>query len=115
LKSVLPPAFEAARVRIARTHNQLIVLLLVLFIGTLFGLLRYAPDLMQEDPLKPLLVVVAVEFALILALVRFDRFQCRRLGYMCPQCGKPLYESRSMFYLDGICPKCKHQIFKAAP
>jgi hypothetical protein len=115
MKSVLPPKLEAARIRIARAHNHLAMLLMVLLIGALFGLLYYAPEAMKSDPLKPLLLVIAVELAAFLGVVRYDNFQCRRLGLMCPACRKPLYESRSMFYLNGKCPKCKRQIFSAPP
>lgn len=115
MQSVLPPAFEAARVHIGRTHNRLVLLLMVLLFGALFGLLQYAPELVTSEPWKPLLVVIAVQWAAFLAAVRYDNALCRKLGYMCPKCNKPLYESRSVFYLDGKCPKCKRQLFKAPP
>jgi hypothetical protein len=40
---------------------------------------------------------------------------CRRLGYVCPLCHKPLYEPGAATYLTGACPKCKKNILSEMP
>lgn len=44
-------------------------------------------------------------------IVERDNELCRQLGYLCPFCHEPLYESRAATWANGLCPKCRKSVF----
>ena len=44
-------------------------------------------------------------------LIRYDDEMCEQMGFICPNCHKPLYEPRSFMNQNGRCPKCRQIIF----
>lgn len=113
-KSVLPPEMEASRLRIANEHNLLCGLLL-------FALLAIWIIVAVVRPHHRLILWVAVAATVLIEgfglclIFQHDTTLCRRLGYLCPLCHKPLYEPRSPTFLTGLCPKCKRSILSKGP
>jgi hypothetical protein len=99
-ESVLPPEWESKRIAIAERHN-----LLVGAVGfaplTLYVMLLVLAQVLGYRPSPPsvvtggLFVCLAVEIYGLLRVLKYDAVMCERLGFMCPHCGKPLYEPRS--------------------
>ena len=109
-KTVLPPELESKRVAIARKHNQIVGWMLFVLFPTMFALaigLRHRPT---SWLIVSLLGLVFGEAYSIYRLFKFDVEMCERTGFMCPHCGKPLYEPRGFISLTGKCPKCKRSV-----
>ena len=108
MKSVLPEALEAKRVSIARKHNQLVCGLLF----ALLALMLVVALSVRNRPRQPawlvsgFLVIGGMEAYGIYRILQHDKQMCFRLGFLCPHCGKPLYEPRNFINMNGKCPKC---------
>ena len=116
VKSILPTELESKRLAIAKSHNLLCVYMLALVLG--IPLLVIAVFDITHPSLKTgmvgLVVAVVVE-GLIEAfglrhIVQRDNELCRQLGYLCPFCHEPLYQSRAATWANGLCPKCRKGI-----
>jgi hypothetical protein len=114
LKPVLPPEMEAKRIQIAKRHNSLCVVMLAVMFVPWVGVLILPYRGAAVIGLALLATFAAVACG-IPRIIRHDDEMCRRLGYMCPICHKPLYEPRAATYLTGICPKCKKSILAVLP
>ena len=109
--SILPPEWEAKRVAIARKHNQLvIVMILGLFLVVLLLATLSWGHFPKSLAIGILLALGVAEGYAIFRIIRYDDEMCRRLGFVCPHCRKPLYEPRSLLYRNGLCPKCRKSI-----
>ena len=109
-KTLLSPELESKRVAIARKHNQIVGWMLLVLLPTMFALaigFRHRP---MSWLIVSLLALVFAEAYSILRLFKFDVEMCERTGFMCPRCGKPLYEPRGFISLTGKCPKCKESV-----
>lgn len=117
LKSILPTELESKRLTIAKSHNLLCVYMLALVLGT--PLLVIAVIHITHASLMTgiLALVVAVAVAGLVEayglrrIVERDNELCRQLGYLCPFCHEPLYESRAATWANGVCPKCRKSVF----
>ncbi|SRR5579871_674723 len=111
MESVLPPNLEAKRLRIARTHNLLVVGLLL---GLVSLLLLFAVALPQPRNAVSLLLiavpVVLAEAYAIYRIISYDKELCRRVGFVCPFCGAPLFVARGSIHVTGLCPKCRRSV-----
>ena len=112
--SVLSPEWESKRLAIAERHNLLVgmvgflPLTLYLMLSVLAQVLGY-----REPPsvrIASLLFIVAGEIYGLFRVFRYDEIMCERLGFVCPNCRKPLYEPRSFISINGLCPKCHQRI-----
>ena len=115
MKSVLSPESEAKRVRIAKAHNRLVIVLLISMILFLFIFIWIVPHGLSkpsriEAVVGSFLIIAALEAYGIYRIIKHDEELCRQLGFMCPHCGKPLYESRSFINITGRCPKCRGNV-----
>jgi hypothetical protein len=109
-KSVLPPEWESKRIAIAERHN-----LLVGVVGfaplTLYVVLLVLAQVLGYRPSPPsvvtggLFVCLAIEIYGLFRVLKYDAAMCERLGFMCPHCGKPLYEPRNFINVTGPMPK----------
>lgn len=114
IQSVLPPDMESRRIRIAKDHNRLCMVLLlatgVFLIGTIWigGAITHGHD--QPILWITLLIAALIAGSGIRYIIQRDNALCRRLGYMCPICHRPLYEAHAATYLSGLCPKCKQSV-----
>ncbi len=119
MKSVLPAELESKRIKIAKAHNLLVCALL----GMLFlGLVLMAALVPRGPSHKPsnmglvagFLAIGILEAYGIYRIIQHDNDLCRQLGYVCPFCGKPLYEPRASTWANGLCPKCRKSLIKSA-
>lgn len=114
IKSVLPPDLESKRIRIAKSHNQLSLALLlatsVFLIGTIWIGAAVTPGHAQSIIWVALLVAALIAGYGIRYVIQHDNALCRQLGYMCPSCREPLYEAHATTYLTGLCAKCKKSV-----
>jgi DNA-directed RNA polymerase subunit RPC12/RpoP len=39
-----------------------------------------------------------------------DKRKCVELGYLCPECGRPLYSSKGYEKITGRCPSCQKSV-----
>jgi hypothetical protein len=117
MNSVLSSELETKRLTIARKHNSLVIRLMVFVFGSLIiALLILNSQKVSARPL-PLGIILTVfvlaggfEFVGLMRIFKYDQQMCRELGFVCPHCGKPLYEPRSWINVNGLCPKCKKSI-----
>lgn len=114
LKPILPPEMEAKRIQIGKRHNSLCGLMVLAMAVPWVGVLILPHRNRTLTLLAPLVTGFTVLYG-INRLIRHDDEMCRRLGYLCPLCGKPLYEPRAATYLTGVCPKCKKNILSEMP
>jgi hypothetical protein len=113
--SVLPEHLEEKRRLIARAYNTRILLIL----GCLFTLMLSQAFLLPNYANHDQRVWIAIgalalfapfgAYAGYRAIKRGDQL-CRDLGFLCPHCGKPLFEARGRIEATGNCPKCKRSI-----
>ncbi len=95
---------------------MLCVYLLALVFGSpllVIAVIRMTHDSLQISGVA--LVVAVLVAGLIEAyglrhIVHRDNELCRQLGYLCPCCHEPLYESRAATWANGLCPKCNKSI-----
>jgi len=107
VKSELRPDLEQKRLAIARIHNRLTISLLFGFIGSLLGIVMLVPRPWNKGAMIALgLAILAAEFYALARIFQYDKVLCERLGFLCPHCGKPLYEPRGFINVTGRCPKC---------
>ena len=112
LRPVLPPEMEAKRIQIGKRHNSLCVLMVLAMAVPWVGVLILRDRSLLW--LAPLATGITVLYG-IKRIIRHDDEMCRRLGYVCPLCHKPLYEPGAATYLTGACPKCKKNILSEMP
>ena len=48
-------------------------------------------------------------------IVQHDNELRHQLGYLCPFCHEPLYESRASTWANGLCPKCRKSVVCISP
>lgn len=115
IKSILPPEMESKRIRIGKRHNSLTMILmlsvLVLMIATMWAGAVLLPGYRHAIIMIALAGSILFEGFGLYGIIETDNAMCRQLGYLCPNCRKPLYEARATTYLNGLCPKCKKSIF----
>jgi|SRR5271166_363720 len=111
VKSVLPPDLEEKRLAIARIHNRLTIILLFGFMGSLLALARFVPRPWNTGGMVTVgLALIGVEIYAIYRIFEYDKTLCVRLRFVCPHCGKPLYEPRGIINVTGRCPKCRKSV-----
>ena len=111
MKSVLTGELAEKRKRIAKRHNFLLLAgfpIVASAILLAFSRIQFPPHSQYPLPLFFGTVLVVEGFGLYL-LLQYDQKLCRQMGFMCPQCGKPLYEPRALLW-NTLCPKCGKDI-----
>ena len=117
MKSVLPRDLETKRVAIAKRHNRLVGALVL----SLFAFAIIALALFLVGPRRPIrtgtfiaggTIVFGLEAVGIWRILKYDEQMCVETGFMCPLCGKPLYEARNFALLRGECPKCHKSVLE---
>jgi hypothetical protein len=111
MRSVLPERYVAARQAISKGHNVRVLLLIVAFLFAMILwvplLSRYAPPAHRKDLAIGYLCMVSVGvFIGIYRIAQQDKAKCYQLGYLCPNCGRPLYSSKGFEKVTGRCPAC---------
>jgi len=108
MKSILPADLEAKRIAIAKTHNKLVILLLLAmfsFLSAVVFTVRRLPGLSRHGIFGALLLCGAGEAYALYRIFKYDEELCKRYDFLCPNCHKPLYEPRAFVNLTGRCPK----------
>ena len=109
-KSVLPPDLEAKCLTIATIHKRMVgVIAISVFAGLGLLSVRWGGNPYPQIVVG-IVVLVIVEVFAVRQLFRYDETLCRRFGFLCPHCQKPLYEPRSFIGLNGRCPKCRRSV-----
>ena len=108
MKTVLQGEWAAKRNKIAKTHNLLVLALLVAIFLPALGLMALPRGTRYAVPVVVALMILGEAYG-IYRIVQHDNAQCRRLGFLCPFCGKPLYEARALIW-NTLCPKCGKDI-----
>jgi len=102
----LPPQLKELRRKLARSHNNRVLLLAGLLCGIILASLHFPLSLTVL--LSFLAVAVVVEILGIIYVIRLSKRQSIALGFSCPRCRGPLYDGRSNRLGDrGECPCCK--------
>ena len=111
MKTVLTGELAAKRQRIARSHNLRVVAMLATFLaaGLVFALMLPRGRPHSSVVIAFLICLLVVEGYAIYRIVQHDNELCREIGFMCPFCGKPLYENRALIW-NSLCPKCGRDI-----
>lgn len=114
MKSILPAEMEAKRIKIGKRHNWLVLALVpamgILPIATIWFGAAVIPSHNHSALLLALVMTALVAGYGIYRIIQHDNALCRQLGYLCPNCHKPLYEPHAATYLNGLCPKCKKSV-----
>ena len=113
MKLVLTGELLAKRQQIAKSHNFWTLLLFVGILGLIPGLVRLMRGIPRGFTITLPILIAAAAYA-IYRIIQHDNQLCRELGFMCPFCGKPLYESHALLY-NTLCPKCKRDIVRESP
>jgi len=115
MKSVLPERYLAAGQAISKSHNYRVFLLIFAFLSTfilwipLFS--RYAPLTHRKEFAIGYLGLVGLGvFYGIYWIGQTDKRKCVELGYLCPECGRPLYSSKGYEKITGRCPSCQKSV-----
>jgi len=108
---VLKGELARKRTLIAKSHNARVIGLLA---ATLAFLLIVASAVQPKRGnwiTRSLLLasLIPMEIYGLYRIIRHDNEMCRELGFLCPFCGQPLYESRALLY-NTLCPKCGKDI-----
>jgi len=67
--------------------------------------------------LSPLLIGVVAFFCALPAIAWRDRAQSKKLGFVCKNCGEPLYNAENIYgsgnsvRVTGCCAKCNQKAF----
>jgi hypothetical protein len=113
--SILPEELEKKRLKIAKTHNRLVICTLII-VGLAFFLFLHLTSLIDNVGARhagicvSFLCIAVFEFFSIYKILQYDKKMCEELDYMCPNCNRPIYEPRAATYLTGLCPKCNKSI-----
>jgi hypothetical protein len=115
MRSVLPERYQAAGQEISKAHNIRVLLLLAAFFSALALLVpplsRNAPLAHRDDfAIGYFCLVGAGVFMGICRIFRHDKAMCFDLGYLCPNCGRPLYSSKGYEKITGRCPACQKTV-----
>jgi hypothetical protein len=114
VKSILPAEMEAKRIQIGKRHNSLLLPLIIATGALPIGAVWVGAAIIPGYNHAVLFVALAMTALMVgyglYRVIQYDNALCRQLGYMCPNCQKPLYESRAITYLNGLCPKCKKSV-----
>ncbi len=119
MRSILPEALEQRRIAVAKSHNRAVLLLLVSVLSVLALLGLILPRAVSRGQIPWSLGVLAIpivllEFYAARRIVQRDDQHAEQLGFLCPHCGRSLYEARSLLHLTGQCPKCGESIVKGS-
>jgi Ca2+/Na+ antiporter len=115
IKSILPAEMELKRVAIAKSHNRfLLTLISAVGAGLMLVLVLIGPHQKFIIWIAILITPLTLGWGVYYVIQR-DNELCRKLGYICPFCNKPLYEPHANTYLTGLCPKCKTNILPDRP
>jgi hypothetical protein len=105
----LPPAFDNTRIQIRRVHVKVFWLIVVFYVA----LLSLLPVFFRPHE-ENITIIGAFFILLVLLNVMFVTMTlhlsrlCRKLGFICPHCGKSLYEVHGRIFIStGCCPKCR--------
>jgi hypothetical protein len=109
VKTVLQGEWEEKRNKIGKTHNLLLIAVLPIAFVAANLVSMVLPRGTPYIVVVFLAVFVGTEGYGIYRIFRYNNDQCRRLGFMCPFCGKPLYEPRALIW-NTLCPKCGKSI-----
>lgn len=115
MRSVLPERYLAAGQAISRAHNVRVLLLIVAFFSAMILfvplLSRYAPLAHRHDFAIGYLCMAGLGVLLgIYRIAQHDKAKCYQLGYLCPNCGHPLYSSKGYEKITGRCPACQKTV-----
>jgi len=114
LKSVLPSEMEAKRIKIGKRHNSLLLPLIIATGALPIGAVWVGAAMIPGYNHAILFVALAMTALMVgyglYRVIQYDNALCLQLGYICPNCHKPLYEPRAITYLNGLCPKCKKSV-----
>ncbi len=114
-ESILPPDLEAKRFTIMKSNNRRIRrLLLAMFVCAIL-LVQLLPHIPPDWQRAYVVIFGLCIFILLVGyglyrIIKHDNEMCRQLGFMCPHCGKPLYEPQGFISQNGRCPKCRRSI-----
>lgn len=116
LSECLPEDIRTKQRRCVRQHNLKVFALLLIVVSVLFVSLRF----LRRDSGRPDMVycaLIALGFTVggIVAVFRSDASYCRKIEFVCPFCGKPLYYASDTYVTSplltrGECPKCGRKI-----
>lgn len=119
VRDQLPPEIREKQRTVVRAHNRRIMLTALIFFGVAFGTTRFLLARSTVIGLAVLIVdLVAVFYAVFILIPRANAQHCKRIGFLCPACGGPLYRqssasSRSSLITRGTCPRCDHPFLPA--
>jgi hypothetical protein len=108
VKTVLQGEWAEKRNKIAKRHNLLVLALLAAIFLLGLSLMSLSHHIPHAVPVAVVLMFIGEAYG-IYRIVQYDNEQCRQLGFLCPFCGKPLYENRALIW-NTLCPKCGKDI-----
>jgi hypothetical protein len=115
MRSVLPERYLAAGQAISKAHNLRVLLLIAAFFSALALLVpllsTFAPLAHRYDFAIGYLCMAGLGvFFGIYRIFQHDKAMCYQLGYLCPNCGGPLYSSKAYEKITGRCPVCQKSV-----
>jgi hypothetical protein len=110
MKFTLPPQMSELRRTLARSHNNRVMILLVLLLGYIFTAVALTAVGLSPRAMLYFVLFVGCAFGVagIVYVIRLSKRQCISLGFVCPLCGGTLYDGRdNRLGFRGECPCCK--------
>jgi hypothetical protein len=100
---------------VIRSRNQRVNLRLGGFFVFVFVAIQVLPSHLGLGVGILLSGIVVMLCPVIFGMARADERECRRIGFVCPSCGKPLYQHRVHFETSpllsrGVCPHCEQPV-----
>jgi hypothetical protein len=95
-----------------RRHNARVIVLILIYLAAVYLIFHVTAPHSNQCLMYAICLFVPMVVAIFLWIPRSDASDCRRIGFICPRCGKPLYYQSSMFapwsrlITRGECPHC---------
>ena len=112
MASVLPPAFQAAQLKIKKINKILFYLLIILFVTGIFFISLIPTQPGDRTPLFAMYALLVFYVLWVVVGLMYLNHLCRKYGYVCPHCDKPLYDQRNRILETGLCPSCKKSVLQ---
>jgi len=119
IKTCLPDVLEKKRLQITKRHN-INASIAIFFIFTVLFLFIHLLASIEVRSRGWVLGLLGLSLFLCLFFImrfisKLDYLFCKELGFICPECHKPLYivigrETGSKRLMDGRCPHCNKDL-----
>ena len=93
----LPPDLQRKQKALVRRHNGRVAVLMLIYLAAVYLIFHLTAAHSNQRLIYAICMFVPMVLAIFVWVPRADNRDCRRIGFKCPGCGKPLYYQSSIF------------------